>query len=152
MMFLNNISKRRLLGLVLLTCTLLSARWISFTPGGAERAPEIAVISANEFSLNLNINTFGARIDKIDTEHMLNTENENFVLLSIPDGYHTGEIGKPNLPTIKKTIGVPHGATINVEVVNMAYRDIPLSTFGVEERIIPALAPVLKLPGEKDIA
>jgi len=90
-------------------------------------------------------------LSDIDTKNMINTTNGKYVRFTIPDGYQTGEIGKPQLPTIKRTIGVPLGANINVEVLHSEYVDIPMSEFGSGVQMMPALAPVLKMPGERPV-
>jgi len=150
-MFLHDMNKARIFVLTLFACTLLNARWIPFTPTVAESKPQIEVLSANAYSVNLEIQVHGTKLEEIATTDMLNTPNETFVRFDILDAYRTGEIGKPQLPAVKQTIGVPYGAQINVEVVASEYKDIPLKAIGVDERIVPALAPVLKLPGEKPV-
>jgi hypothetical protein len=82
---------------------------------------------------------------------MINTNNETFSLLTIPDGYYTGEIGKPQLPTIKKTIGVPFNATLSIEVLDTDYEEVSLQEIGINNRIMPVLASVLKMAGEKPV-
>ncbi|MGD9379223.1 MAG: C25 family cysteine peptidase [candidate division WOR-3 bacterium] len=150
-MMSNVLQKRSIVFIMFLACTLLSARWIPFTDNALPTAAQVELLAADAFSINAAIQVNGAMIEEIDTRNMIDTRNEAFVRFSIPDAYHTGEIGKPQLPAIKQTIGVPYGAVIKFEVVNAEYVDIPLHMHGVEERIMPALAPVLKMPGEKPV-
>jgi hypothetical protein len=151
MMLTNVLHKRRLFIFVLLTCTLLNARWIPFAQNALPGKPQVDLLSADAFSVNIEIRLNGAMLEQIDTREMLDTQNETFVRFNIPDAYHTGEIGKPQLPAVKQTIGVPYGARMNIEVLNSEYVDIPLHTLGVDERIMPALASVMKMPNEKPV-
>ena len=130
---------------------LLQARWIPSENNQIKKAPDITIISSNELSLIFDADIFGFETAIINTQDMLNTNNETFVLFTIPDCFHTGEIGKPKLPAIKKTIGVPFNAEIKIEVLHTTYKDINLKSVGVDTRIMPALEPVVKLPGQKPV-
>ena len=82
---------------------------------------------------------------------MINTNNEAFGLLTIPETYYTGDIGKPKLPAIKQTIGVPYNAKIEIEIINSKYKDINLESLGLKNRIMPVLESVIKMPGQKPV-
>ncbi|KPK64210.1 hypothetical protein AMJ83_02985, partial [candidate division WOR_3 bacterium SM23_42] len=150
-MLSKTINKIRFLAVAFLTCTLLSATWVPFEQGAVEGAPQTELLSADAFSVHIRVQVTGTSLEEIDTKDMINTPNESYVRFTLLDGYHTGEIGEPQLPTIKQTIGVPFGASINVEVVRSEYRDISLQTLGIEKKIMPALASVLKIAGERPI-
>ncbi len=119
--------------------------------GAAAGEPEIAVTNSNETGLTIEITTYGLENEIIKTETMTNANNENFVLLSIPACSYTCEIGKPKLPAIKKTIGVPQNATIEVSVLESEYEDLTLQSLNIGERIMPVLAPVMKVAGQNGV-
>ena len=151
MMQLSNISKINIVLLSLMTCATLGAAWIPFSPGEAIRSAETNIVSEGDFSITMDIQIFGLTTEDINTEAMINTQNEVFTSISLPNEYHTGEIGRPSMPAIKRTIGVPLGAQISIEIINAEYRDIPLGSLGIDKRIMPVLAPVEKIPGKKPV-
>ncbi len=143
------ISNKKLIIALLLSSCLLQAGWIPFEHKGQNQMPEVRLVASNELSMTFDVQLYGCDAQLIDTKDMFNTNNEVFTLLTISDGYHMGEIGKPKLPVIKKTIGVPHNARIEIEVLRSEYNDVSLPSFGIDNRIMPALESVLKLPGQK---
>jgi len=140
-----------LLILMLFTFPLLYARWIPIDNSGIKSTPEIRLLSSTPEGLTLEISITGLEVNTINTDKMLNTTNETFVRFSLPDAYYTGEIGKPQLPAIKQTIGVPFDARVEVAVVSSEYEEIELSEVGIVDRVMPALASVLKVPGQKPV-
>ncbi|MDH4211230.1 MAG: C25 family cysteine peptidase, partial [candidate division WOR-3 bacterium] len=146
-----HINKKNIALLSFLSCAMLGANWIPFTQGASMRGAETYTVSATDLSVTMDIDIFGIAAEDIDTKGMVDTQNEIFALLSIPDGYHTGELGKPKMPAIKKTVGVPYGAEIAIEITNAEYRDIELESVGIDKRIMPVLAPVEKMPGKKPV-
>ncbi len=151
MMQLSNISKIHIVLLSLVMCAMLGAAWMPFNPGDAMRGAETNIVFQSDFSIIMDIKIFGLTAEEINTEEMINTQHEVFMSISLPNEYHTGEIGRPSMPAIKKTIGVPIGAQISLEIINAKYRDIPLEFFGIDKRIMPVLAPVEKIPGKEPV-
>jgi hypothetical protein len=138
---------------VLLLCfsAIVQARWISLNEQGQQEKPDIMLLSSNEFSMSFSLFITGIEVTEIDTKEMIDTRNEGFILLSLSEEYHTGEIGRPKLPAIRKTIGVPYGAQLEIVIVRSDYEDIPLQALDIEKRIMPVLESVVKLPGEKPV-
>jgi hypothetical protein len=145
------ISSKRLIVVILLSLSIGLAAWIPITGSGIAQPPEIQILSSNFSSLSFHINLTGCFESQVSTKGMINTNNEVFSLLSIPETYYTGEISRPRLPAIKKTIGVPFNAIVSIEVLNARYEEIDLQKIGINNRIMPALAPVLKMPGERAV-
>ncbi|UCD19672.1 MAG: hypothetical protein JSU64_00600, partial [candidate division WOR-3 bacterium] len=142
---------KNILGVLLLASTLLSAEWIPFTSGALEKGAEFDVLAQTPQMVIVGFTIDGIISEDVNTQGMIDPPGENFVFFSLPDGYHTGKIGKPRLPAIKKTVAVPYGAEIKIEMLNSEYHEVPLSTFGIEKKIMPTLAPVVKLPDEKPV-
>ncbi|UCG30630.1 MAG: hypothetical protein JSV53_01775, partial [candidate division WOR-3 bacterium] len=151
MMQFSHINKRNIAMLTFLSCAMLGASWIPFNQGESMRGAETYIVSESDFSVTMDIEIYGITVEDIDTREMVNTRNEIFSLISIPDGYHTGELGRPRLPAIKQTIGVPYGAQMGIEIIKTEYRDIPLESINIDKRIMPVLAPVEKMPGIKPV-
>ena len=145
-MFFYDMKKRGFLVLGLFACTLLSARWIPFKQNVAESEPQIEVLSADAYSVKLNIRTFGLDVRDVNTEQTTDKGKEIFTLLSIGEYAHMGDIGKPKMPIITTVLDVPHRAEISVEVISAEYEEIDLIDMGIDNRIMPALASVSKTP------
>jgi len=149
MMFFHDMNKARILVLALFACSLLSARWIPFSPNVAARESQIDVIAANANVVTLNIKTFGCDIRDVDTKQTTDNGTEVFSLLSIDEYAHIGDIGKPQLPIITSVLDVPHRAAISIEVISAEYEEVDLIEWGINKRIMPALASVSKSSGAK---
>ncbi|MEO0186001.1 MAG: C25 family peptidase propeptide domain-containing protein, partial [candidate division WOR-3 bacterium] len=133
----------------LLFAGYVCAGWIPF---GNEQMPKrtaIDVISANEHSVQLNISMFGAELSDYDASKLTDTGKEVFALLKIDEYAFTGEIGKPKLPMVTEVLDVPHGAEIQIAVISADYNEFDLKTLGIDKRIAPALASVIKKPAAK---
>ena len=130
---------------------LLEARWIPFQKGHAYKMPEVRITGSSVLSMTLSTRVFGCEAKLITTDDMINTKNEIFTLLTMPGEYYTGEIGKPKLPVIRKTIEIPHDARIEAEVIRSEHKDLSLASLGVNSRIMPVLESVVKRPGERSV-
>ncbi len=149
--------KRKLLSIMkviiitVLSGSLIEAGWISFKDNNTNQMPEVRLIVSSELSMTLDMRVFGCETKLVDTKDMLNSNNEKFMLLTIPEGYYSGGIGKPKLPVIRKTIEIPHDARIEIEVTHSEYKDMNLTSLGIHNRIMPVLESVVKLPGKKPV-
>jgi len=135
---------------IALVC-LLEARWIPFQKGYPYEAPEVRITASSMLSTSLSTRIFGCEAQVIETDGMINTQNEVFTLLTLPGEYHTGEIGKPRLPVIRRTVEIPHDARIEIEVVSRKHKDVSLASLGINNRIMPVLESVVKRPGERPV-
>ncbi len=129
--------------------SVAQARWIPFDEQGLQRTTEINVHSASEFQVDVTINTYGFRLEEIDTKQITDVGAEIFALLSIDEYAYTGDIGKPKLPMVTTILDVPHQARITVEVLDYDVTEIDLAAIGIDKRIMPALASVPKIPNAK---
>ncbi len=130
---------------------LLEARWIPFQKGYLYEVPEVSITASSILSTTLHTRVFGCEAQLINTDDMIDTQNEDFTLLAMPEQYYTGEIGKPRLPVIRRTIEIPHDARIRVEVIYSEHKDISLASLGITNRIIPVLESVVKRPRERPV-
>jgi hypothetical protein len=137
------------MALVLLACTTMSARWIPFEQNATPSKPHIEVVSADEYSVMLNIRTFGLDITDVDTKQITDKGKEIFALLSIGEYAHIRDIGRPKLPMVTAVLDVPHRAKINIRVISAEYEEIDLVDLEIYRRIMPALASVPKTPGSR---
>jgi len=143
--------EQRVIIIASLLCCLMYAEWIPFTSNGSYEKPSIELLLSNEQSLIFDVTIPGCVTQTISTKDMANTNNEAFMLFSIPGHKHMGKIGAPKLPVIRKTIGVPYDADIEVEIVHRTYTDISLQSLDIDNRIMPALESVIKIPGQKPV-
>ncbi len=68
-------------------------------------------------------------------------EGEYFTVLSIPGAGHSPDIGRPNLPVIRKVIQIPEDAVPSLEI------DVKEEQMILKYPIIPVQAPVPKIEG-----
>lgn len=69
--------------------------------------------------------------------------------LTLPDAGHTPDIGKPELPVVRKLIVVPEGTTADVAWSATPFSQ-PLTAFGARGPIRPVQPPVPKIPGARE--
>ncbi len=147
-----NLRTRSLLSgvVLLLTISLVHADWIPFTDNG-QYGPEITSLYSNSQAYAFRASVYGCDVQTIETNDMINTTGEAFTLLSLPDGYHIGDIGKPQLPMISRTIAAPLGADVRFTILASEYEEFSLEALGINTRLMPALESVLKVAGEKPV-
>jgi gingipain R len=127
-----------------------NAVWVSFDNTVYGDA-EVILLSSSLNDATFRVVIPGCELTTVQTSHMINAPNEVFSLLSIPHAYYTGGAGLPCLPAVKQTIGVPINADIHVEILYSTYTDRTLQSLNGQDRIMPVLEPVLKVPGEKPV-
>lgn len=64
--------------------------------------------------------------------------------LFIEDWTHTGEVGEPKLPLLRKIIAVPLGADVRLTVNSQTTRELDTTVSQLKHRLLPAQAPVSK--------
>ncbi|MBN2175147.1 MAG: hypothetical protein JW731_13515, partial [Bacteroidales bacterium] len=98
--------------------------------------------------LKIKENTYSAlRLDNTISDlnfYNVKTNEGDFILYTIPEyGYSIME-GEPKLPVMKKLIEVPLNAKFEYEVITKNFKEIDLSSHGIENYMIPAQPPVSK--------
>ncbi len=130
-----------LLGIVALAVSAAGDGWIS---GGAlrgERSPEVGVVSSTSQYIRLRGDFPGVSWE------MLSAKGGDFVQLTIPDGGHTTDIGKPRMPVVRRFIEVPLGARFEVRVLSERSTVFRLEDLGITQPILPVQPPVPKIEG-----
>ncbi len=97
---------------------------------------------ATELSLSL---------DALDSR-LIETQEGPFSLLSIADYGHTEEVGHPCLPVIREFIEIPHGADVDLLLLDDLSVEHRLADLGLESRIVPTQEPVPDTPGAREAA
>lgn len=80
------------------------------------------------------------------------TKGGEYVSLEIPGEGVVTQVGKPELPVIRRLVEIPLGATLSVELGPLSLEERSLMDLGLEGRIIPRQAPVPKIPGAAERA
>ncbi len=96
-------------------------------------------ITANSYqSLSFSASLSAIQYRNVNTK--LGPFNEIFV-----QGYgYSNTVGDPKLPIFHKLIEVPLNANFSIQITNEKYQEFDLSSFGLNDRIIPAQAPLSK--------
>ncbi|OPX17756.1 hypothetical protein BXT86_04775, partial [candidate division WOR-3 bacterium 4484_100] len=132
----------------LLMVTLVSAHWISFQ-NGMRQPPQMKCLNLDQSSAVIDFSFSGFDTRTIDTRKMTDIGKETFVLLSIGEYAFTSDIGKPKLPMATAVLDVPYDAKIEVVLLSADYQDFALDKLGIDQRVMPALASVPKIPGAR---
>jgi hypothetical protein len=74
----------------------------------------------------------------------VNTPEGTFSQLNVPGYTHTGKIGAPKLPAIRKIIAVPFGAEIKITSLNYKSTEYVLDNYGINYPVMPAQPPISK--------
>lgn len=128
---------------------LYAWEWIPFDKElSLPTKPTIKKLSSSSVYLSYSSHIPGIRCKTIETDWMKEGTGEEFVLFSFSNDAYTGEVGKPKLPVLTQVIEIPHGANVEVEILDVKYNEASLKDLGIEERIMPVLAPVPKIMGE----
>jgi hypothetical protein len=77
----------------------------------------------------------------------LSTKGGTFNQLTLPQGGVTNVIGQPELPVLRKSVQIPYGAEVSVEVVSSQFEEKSLEALGIANRIIPVQPPIPKIEG-----
>jgi hypothetical protein len=96
-------------------------------------------ISENTYTLLSLENT----VSKLRAFKVKATEGD-FSQIKINGYGYSMDIGKPQLPVIKKLIEIPLGASIEISITQQSYKDYDLADFGINDPIIPTQASVSK--------
>ena len=54
-------------------------------------------------------------------EGEMKVNNETFQVLTLSDYAHTSEVGKPQIPVIRETLGIPDGASVRATILDSSY-------------------------------
>ena len=87
--------------------------WISFQPGSVESYPAVTVLSSTADELILRISFSGMKAMEITRV------GDSYQALSLPGGGRTHNLGWAELPTWSRFVGVPQGATPEVQVIQV---------------------------------
>lgn len=75
------------------------------------------------------------------------TPGGQFARFALPGAGVSSEIGRPNLPVIRKFVEVPYGAKVSLEVTPLEQKSYTLAVLGLPARVVPVLPPVPKVKG-----
>lgn len=86
--------------------------WVSFSQSIIPEKPSTEVLKSDDFETIIKFTIPGMEVKDI-TEGM-----ETYQSLRFPDYYTTIEIGKPQLPSIFESVGIPQSSKVRVSVID----------------------------------
>ena len=127
---------------ILIICIILSA--ISFLYS-SELGIDLKYEKTDSYLLRNDMSGMEAnfRLSEI-VSFDVNTPEGTFSQLNVPGYTHTGKIGTPKLPAIRKIIAVPFGAEIKITSLNYKSTEYELDNYGINYPVMPAQPPVPK--------
>ena len=117
-----------------------SPEWIQLIPG-AQRGSQINVLESNFERVVFDVQIFGFWSEEVTTKGGV------FNQLTVPECGITNVIGEPRLPVLRKSVQIPYGAEVNVEVVSSKFEEKSLEALGIANRIVPVQPPIPKIEG-----
>ncbi|MBU7046714.1 MAG: VWA domain-containing protein [Theionarchaea archaeon] len=89
-------------------------KWVPFS-SSEPKEPEIEILEHKKSGTILEVNIHGMYEEEIEVH------GQKFHFLTIPGCGWTYEIGKPQMPVIRDTIGIPHFAKVRASVLESSY-------------------------------
>lgn len=102
-----------------------------FIPLGS-KSSDAVVLQSSHHGLNMQFTLEG-----VLGKNVQSTKGQNFTELYFGKGYSAGELGAPKLPAFKKLIQIPHGATVNLNVIGYSEQEISLADYGITTKVYP---------------
>ncbi|HSQ18396.1 MAG TPA: C25 family cysteine peptidase, partial [Anaerolineales bacterium] len=116
--------------------------WLSFDGLTGSGNPALALLSANPQSIELQASLPGAQAETVWAG------GQAFTRLS-GEGYgFPTEVGRPELPVLRREVEVPFGAQVTIELVSAEYIDVSLAELGLHS-LYPMQPPLSKLAGDE---
>ncbi|MEE8326258.1 MAG: hypothetical protein V3R58_04390 [candidate division NC10 bacterium] len=118
-------------------------RWISFADRTQEgEQPSVQLLTSDFESIEIAYNFPGCW-----AQDVVVGADRAFTRLS-GEGYGHGiEFGQPGVPWVRRSLAIPAGARVEIEIVDADYEEWPLDRLGIGP-ILPAQPPVAKEPEE----
>ena len=114
------------------------ARWIGLDRSEDWSTPEVEIVERGEDHLRLRVRSHGFS-SKIRKE-----EQGFFEEIAIPGAGVTTEIGKAEMPVIRRWIEVPHGVRLELQVEDSRIVEFDMGDMGLYYPVYPAQEPVPK--------
>jgi len=96
------------------------------------RDKQSTILERNDFQkIQLHFDFSQIKVRNVQTDKGVFSE------LSIPNYYHIGQVGTPQLPAAKELIEIPFGAEVFISAKNYSVKEYDLKSFGINEQIIP---------------
>ncbi|MFN3762846.1 MAG: C25 family cysteine peptidase, partial [Anaerolineae bacterium] len=119
-------------------------QWLPFAPGAPPGEPSLTVTSASPTEIDLLARIPGSFVEEVDLNGRRYTRmwGEGFG--------HGTEIGAPDLPVLRRSVEIPFGAQVELEVVQVRATESELSALGIRSPILPLQPPLSKCASGQD--
>jgi hypothetical protein len=93
--------------------------WVSFNGGGAPAPPQIQVLGSDGTQTTVHITVPGMVVEEKEVDGQI------YQVLRIPDDNATMlNVGEPELPAIRKQVGIPPTCNVSVNIVSQSYTEL----------------------------
>ena len=131
----------------LCAATSAAAIWVPLNGIQAqEEAPQFRVIRSDFDAVILKMSLAG-----FARETAVASGGDFDRILLDGEGFTT-EVGKPQLPVIRRLVEIPYGAHAELMIGQTVLRRGSLAEFGIHHRIFPVQPPIEKIPGARESA
>ena len=114
--------------IAVVSIALADPTWVEFTKGMQGEAPQLTVLESSFAGTTINLKTSGMWVEDVEEARV------TYQRITLPTS-HTGEVGKPMLPVIRKLVAIP--ATAGVKVIVESKKEIILEDYLVYPAQIP---------------
>lgn len=119
-----------------------AAIWVPLEGVHAQEAPpRIDVIHSDFNKIQIQIQLEGFSWETMESKQGA------FARLLLPGEGGSSDIGRPELPVIRRLIEIPYGATCDLQVSSFQSQELLLDDFGIRDRLLPKQPHVPKVPG-----
>jgi Peptidase family C25/Propeptide_C25/Reelin subrepeat B/Immune inhibitor A-like, MAM domain len=113
-------------------------RWIDFNKDGPFSEARIEVSRTGSSTVEFDLVVSGVAVERVDTDAGA------FTKLSVPGLGNGGRPGEPLLPTLRRFVEIPHGATATVTTTVLDRTLVNLAAEGLSTVVFPAQLPMPK--------
>lgn len=105
--------------------------WLSFDASLSSQAPQVALLSADAYAIDLQASAAGVTVSKVTIGGI------EYLFLD-SEGYQRGSvIGAPDLPVLRQLVEVPLGAEVTVEILETTSQTVNLARLGLTNLVAP---------------
>lgn len=117
---------------------LSEGAWLPAAPGLEAAIPQARSLSSSNEEVKLTFSFSGIQADPAKLDGQLYTRLSGLELGSdaLP--------GQPELPFTSRSVQIPFGAEVRLEISGAVYRDVSLSELGLPQQVLPAQIPQTK--------
>jgi hypothetical protein len=119
--------------------------WLPFAPGAPPGEPSLIVTSASHAEIDLLARIPGSFVEEVDLN------GQRYIRMWGEGFGHGAEIGAPDLPVLRRSVEIPFGAQVELEIVQTQAGEYDLDALGLRYPVLPLQPPVSKCASGQEV-